>query len=392
MAPLTAPADRLGNLRHVLTNEAEPLVGLTQLLRLCRDEHPTLWEHRADPRCRARIATLLTRVVEALPDAGTESAVAPRVRKALAAALTHIPDTPAVAVAHALAELLDTHYGHCFTDWFRHRSPYQPAVGDPIPLDSPDLRRITDLSPTAAPWRLANRLDETRRVRLAGAWTTQFRVVFDYSAFDALAGLITAHTVLVTCHPNHDLTEFDLPRDRRDPAFPIRPTDLDAQRDRINGLLSEATGAGAQVVVLPELCVTEELAFELEAWVRRPGPDTAPGGRQLPPRRRHPSGSSRQPGPGLGARASGTAYLRQALPRGPPRDRRHHPAWMARATGLRDRRRLAPRDRHLPRPAEPPRRARPHRNRRQPGTRALDERNAPLLRWSRRPLVGQAGQ
>src|SRR3546814_20555732 len=53
---------------------------------------------------------------------------------------------------------------------------------------------------------------------------------------------------------------------------PTRPTDLDAQRDRINGLLAEATVAGAQVVVLPELCVTEELAFELEAWVRRPGP------------------------------------------------------------------------------------------------------------------------
>jgi len=272
VAPLTAPADRLANLRNVLANEAEPLVGLTQLLRLCRDEHPTLWEHHADPRCRARIATLLARVVEALPDPGTESVVAPPVREALAAALAPIPDTPAVAVAHAMAELLGTHYGHSFTDWFRERSPYQPAVGDPIPLDSPDLRRITDMPSTAPPWRLANRLDETRRVRLAGAWTTQFRVVFDYGAFDALAGLITADTVMATCHPNHDLTEFDLPRDRHEPAFPIRPTDLDAQRDRINELLAEAAGAGAQVVVLPELCVTEELAFELEAWVRRPGP------------------------------------------------------------------------------------------------------------------------
>lgn len=272
VAPLTAPADRLATLRDLLANEAEPLVGLTQLLRLCRDEHPTLWEHHADPRCRARIATRLASVVEALPAPGTESVVAPRVREALAAALAPIPDTPAVAVAHAIAELLDTHYGHSFTDWFRRHSPYQPAVGDPIPLDSPDLRRITEMSPTAPPWRLANRLDETRRVRLAGAWTTQFRVVFDYGAFDALAELITADTVMATCHPNHDLTEFDLSSERQEPAFPIRPSDLDAQRDRINWLLSEATRAGAQVVVLPELCVTEELAFELEVWVRRPGP------------------------------------------------------------------------------------------------------------------------
>ena len=270
--PLTAPADRLTALRDRIATEVEPVVSLTHLLQLCRDEHPTLWEHHADPRCRARVATMVSRVAEALPAPATQSVIAAPARRALAAALAPNADVPAVVVAHALAELLDNCFGHSFADWFRLRSPYQPAVGDPIPLDTPDMRQIIAMAPTAPPWRLANRLDETRRVRLAGAWTTQFRVVFDYSLFDTLAALITNDTVVATCHPNHDLAEFELPRDRQRPAFPVRPADMAVQRDRIDRLLVEATNAGASVVVLPELCLTEELAGELEQWVRRPGP------------------------------------------------------------------------------------------------------------------------
>lgn len=219
-----------------------------------------------------RVATLVGRAAQALPEPGTQSVITAPARQSLAAALAPTAEAPAVVVAHALAELLDTCFGHSFTDWFRQRSPYQPAIGDPIPLDHPDLPRIIAMAPTAPPWRLANRLDETRRVRLAGGWTTQFRIVFDYGLFDALASLITENTVFATCHPNHDLSEFELTGDRQAPAFPVRPADMTVQRDRIDRLLVEAADAGASVVVLPELCVTEELAGELERWVRRPGP------------------------------------------------------------------------------------------------------------------------
>jgi len=269
---LTSPDDRVATLRDVLEAEPEPVVSLTQLLRLCRDEHPTLWEHHADPRCRAKVGTLVARVGQALATPGTEALLAPHARRAIADALTAADDIPPVVVAHALAELLDERYGHVFTDWFRQRSPYQPAVGDPIPLDSPDLRRVTTLPPTAPPWRLANRLDETRRVRLAGAWTTQFRVVFDYSVFDTLAGVIGEDAVIATCHPNRDLGELCLPGDHGRSAFPVGPLDVAGQRTRIDQLLSFAADAGAQVVVLPELSVTEDLAGDLAKWVRRPGP------------------------------------------------------------------------------------------------------------------------
>lgn len=272
VAPLTPPADRVATLQQAIGSEEDPVVSLTQLLRLCRDEHATLWEHHADPRCRARAATLVAGVASVLPEPGTASTVGPAARHALAASLIANHQIPPVVVAHALAELLDTCYGHAFADWFRHRSPYQPAVGDPTPLDSPDLRQVTDLAPTAPPWRLANRLDETRRVRLAGEWTTQFRVVFDYSLFDALGGLITGDTIVATGHPNHDLAELGLSPDRRDPTFPVEPVDSADQERRIDRLLGNAADAGATIVVLPELGVTEALAAQLETWVRRPGP------------------------------------------------------------------------------------------------------------------------
>lgn len=270
--PLTPPADRVATMQQVIRGEMEPMVSLTHLLRLCRDEHAILWEHHADPRCRARVASLLARVAEALPARGTTSTIAVGARQALAEALTADVAVPPVVAAHALAELLDARYGHGFADWFRQRSPYQPAVGDPIPLDTPDLRQVTDLAPTAPPWRLANRLDETRRVRLAGAWTTQFQVVFDYSLFDVLSGVITADTLVATCHPNHDLTELGLSPDGHSPAFPVEPVDLADQAERIDRLLRDATGAGASIVVLPELSVTETIANALESWVRQPGP------------------------------------------------------------------------------------------------------------------------
>src|SRR3546814_18909437 len=122
------------------------------------------------------------------------------------------------------------------------------------------------MPPTAPPWRLANRLDETRGVRLAGGWTTQFRVVFDYSLSETLAGLVGPDTVIATGHPNHDLGELVLPEDRREPAFPVQTADMVTQRARIPRLLVAATGAGASVVVLPEHLVTEEIAVAPAQW------------------------------------------------------------------------------------------------------------------------------
>jgi hypothetical protein len=270
VAQLASPADRLRALRAAIGTEPEPLVALTHLLHLCRDEHRILREQVSEPAGQAAIAGILGVLAQLVPAAGTATIVDEPVRHAMAAALESVVGVAPVVVAHALARFLDDRYGHTFTDSFRRRSPYQPGAGDPVPLASPDLRTIIDMRPTSPPWRLANRLDETRRIRLAGEWAVEFRMVYDYGLLDTLAGMITADTVIATCHPNRNLEEFALPDDRSRPVFPIHPADPDEQRQEINRLIRAAGRAGASIIVLPELCVTEELAFELADWVRRP--------------------------------------------------------------------------------------------------------------------------
>ncbi len=270
MAQLSSPAERLASLRSVLAAEPEPATAVTHLLRLCRDEHAVLREHVGDPACQDRVETALRPLTDLLPSALLEQALTDRVRRGISEAVHETADTPAVVIAHAIAERLDDRYGHTFAGFFRQRSPYQPQVGDPVPLDYPALRAVTGMPFTAPPWRLANRLDETRHLRLAGEWAVQFHMVFDYSLDGLLAELVTADTVIATCHPNRSLEELGMAAGSHARAFPVGPVDPTGQRARIDDLIARAVNAGASIVVLPELCVTEDLAVGLEDWVRRP--------------------------------------------------------------------------------------------------------------------------
>ena len=271
VARLAVPADRMAALLAALTHETEPIVTLTHLLHLCRDEHRVLWERSGDLHVASMVMALVSEVADTLPPPGTGTVLEPPVRRALVTALERAGNVPPVLIARALAELIDEHYRDTFASWFRRRSPYQPAVGDPVPLDTPDLRQVTAMRATSPPWRLAHRLDETRHVRLAGEWVVQFRVVFDYSLFDTLAGVINTDTVIATCHPNRDLREFDLTGGAEDRTFPVHPRDAGRQRTELDHLIEQATTAGASIVVCPELSVTEELAQGLHEWVHRPG-------------------------------------------------------------------------------------------------------------------------
>ncbi|PVZ61249.1 amidohydrolase [Arthrobacter sp. H-02-3] len=262
---------RVASIQAAIAAEREPLVALTHLLQLCRDEHPILQERMQDAGCRARAEQATAGVRVVLPVASTEHELGAEVASALAAALTVDGGLPSVAVARLLAELLDQRYSHSFRESFRRRSPYQPGVGDPIPLDSPDLRNVTAMPATSPPWRLANRLDETRHVRLAGEWATQFQVIFDYSHARELTGIIDRDTVVATCHPNRTLAEFHFPADVSGRTFPVRPKDEDEQHQEIDRLISAAVANGASIVVLPELCVTESLAACLQSWTCRTG-------------------------------------------------------------------------------------------------------------------------
>lgn len=262
--------ERVDAIRGAVAAQTEPLVTLTHLLQLCRDEHPVLWERVNEPLTRSRVASLVAGVRAVLPNAASNvQTLDPQVQRAFADALARFDDVPAVVVAHALAELIDERYGRSFAESFRQRSPYRPSVGDPIPLDSPDLREVTALPATSPPWRLANRLDETRHIRLAGEWAAQFQVIYDYSLTDALAGLIGPDTIIATCHPNRTLRDFEFPVDAAGLTFPVHPIDEARQHREIDRLIGIAVAAGATIVVLPELCVTESLAAQLQNWTCR---------------------------------------------------------------------------------------------------------------------------
>ena len=271
---LVSEADRTAALRSVVASETEPLVTLTHLLRWCRDEHQRLQPLAESPQLRSAVAELLRPVRAAMSADAGSPALGARVRDELAAVLAPSAKLPVVAITHRAAQLLDHFYGASLDASFQRRSPYQPGVGDPIPLDSPDVPSLTALTPTAPPWRLAHRLDETRHVRLAGEWATQFRVVLDYSLIGVVPNVLTRGTVVATVHPNRSLSEFDFPGARDGRSFPIGPADEARQRAVIDGLLTSAARARASIVVLPELAVTPAISEALQGWVNgADGPD-----------------------------------------------------------------------------------------------------------------------
>ncbi|WP_404380345.1 NUDIX domain-containing protein [Knoellia locipacati] len=230
-------------------------------------------------------------------------------------------------------------------------------MGDPIPLDNPDLRRVTAMRSTSPPWRLANRLDETRRVRLAGEWAVQFRVVFDYSIADNLDTLMTHDAVIATCHPNRSILELDLAQVSDGRTFPIGPINAARQRVEVNQLISQATGAGASIIVLPELCLTEEIALELQEWVRRPdGPGLLIAGsfHHEDPHDQEPGQPRRRNTAIAWMRGHEQPLLHDKHSRGNrPILEDIQPEGWPELPGLRQRPGVAPRDRDLPGSAEP---------------------------------------
>jgi hypothetical protein len=160
---LSSPRDRTAGIRQAISKEPEPIVTLTHLLHLCRDEHRALRESAGNPRITDKVEALRRTLADALPDPSIGAALDPPVRRALVMAFDDL-DLPPIVIARTQAEPIDELYCHTFAQSFKLRSPYQPGVGDPVPLDGPDLRGVLAMRSTSPPWRLANRLDETRHI------------------------------------------------------------------------------------------------------------------------------------------------------------------------------------------------------------------------------------
>lgn len=150
IAQLSTPQDRIDAMRKAIAEEQEPLVTLTHLLLLCRDEHRALWESANDPRDARRLASIHQALAEVLPRPVGRRDARPGVRSALVKAFDDL-DVPPVVAARRLAELIDKRYWHTLAGSFSVRSPDQPGVGAPVPLDSPDLRNVLAMPPSTSP-------------------------------------------------------------------------------------------------------------------------------------------------------------------------------------------------------------------------------------------------
>ncbi|EWT07739.1 NUDIX hydrolase [Intrasporangium chromatireducens Q5-1] len=267
LPPGGAERQRTESAPSAISPDGEPLAVLAHLLRVCRDHAECLsggWVEQDLPTATLTRLAHAKRLIALNAGRGRLGQLA---CEAIADAVAHGRRLDGIRCAYLLAGEVDRVLGHTFEESFRRRAPYEPAVGDPVPIESPDIRQLIDMPASTPPWRLVQRVDQTRRVRLAGAWAAQYRVIYEVPSMDG--PLLTPDTIVASCQPNLELAELSVPHDRQQQAFPVGPLDPVLQRHTIDEQIRWAVDAGASIVVLPELSVTAELSHHLHQWVQR---------------------------------------------------------------------------------------------------------------------------
>lgn len=166
------------------------------------------------------------------------------------------------ALAHAAASVLDRLYWPSFTrDWLAERgASFELDAGDLYPIG--EMRLLGAVGHSARPHRLLLRPGELAHVRRRAGDGTRVRVIGEYAPIlDRLAASPPLEAAVLL--PNESLTELSLP------PSPMGPGNSQAQRSTIDRLLVEAIEEGVDIVVLPELSVTEDIVEWLsERWAR----------------------------------------------------------------------------------------------------------------------------
>ncbi|WP_404380347.1 hypothetical protein LL946_10375 [Knoellia locipacati] len=67
LVQLSSPHERRLALQEAILAESEPLITVTHLLRLCRDEHRVLWEGRHEPESRRSVVNVID-AIDAIDD------------------------------------------------------------------------------------------------------------------------------------------------------------------------------------------------------------------------------------------------------------------------------------------------------------------------------------
>lgn len=121
--------------------------------------------------------------------------------------------------------------------------------------------------PSRRPENFVNRPLEFPHVRAyepESGFVNPVEIVFVPSTEVDLTAALTDLSVVATVHPNENWSELSMSDGAT--AFPVSPRP-DSQLEKLKTGITVALAADAQVVVLPELAVTEAIADELHAWL-----------------------------------------------------------------------------------------------------------------------------
>jgi len=172
----------------------------------------------------------------------------------------------------AVVEAIDQRCHEVFcADWLSaHPEPWVPAPGELYPV--PSWVGPADWPYSRNPANFTNRPDEFPHVRVYApdlGVTMPVEILFDPTAEAELDAALTEPEVLATIHPNDTWTDISM---RHGPsAYPIVPT-TDDQFERVQNAIATALAADAQLIVAPELCVTDEHIHQLTNWYLERGP------------------------------------------------------------------------------------------------------------------------
>ena len=157
-------------------------------------------------------------------------------------------------------------------DWREaHPGAFTPEPGELYPVPSWEGPEGWDYSRSPTNFTVRpNEFPHVRSYEPEIGFTRPVEVVFDSSAEVELSAALTALSVLATVHPNREWAELSMSDGAS--AFPVRPA-VEGQVEVVKAGVATSLESGAQVVVVPELALTQEQAADLCAWLEQVEPN-----------------------------------------------------------------------------------------------------------------------
>jgi len=229
---------------------------VASLLRVCRGEEAFLGRHKFSHTYFQPVGDFEAVLARDFPDRGIERWGTRRLHAFAARLVEACERLPPALVALSAARWLETNHRSLFIHYFREHDR-EVAPGEPWPIaESPAFHYEHSTGNPQSRGRAGERGEWLTLVpESTGGLKVHLRWVGPW-----LAPMVRGRRVAIGV-VSHDAHEYDF-----DPIAPggaprfygLRPKDPDYWQ-RIDAVVGHAAGAGADVLILPELCLTEEL-------------------------------------------------------------------------------------------------------------------------------------